>query len=109
MRRHASIFSKEPNHPQNTPSYSGEAPAKTGRAKKASRKVTEARATAQRTKLDRQAEERKQAAQETAPSKKPGAKKGQQRLASPRATAPIAPPIHHHLLDHLGGNHSDIS
>src|SRR5260370_11968323 len=107
MRRHASIFSKEPNHPQNTPSYSGEAPAKTGRAKKASRKVTEARATAQRTKPDRQGEERKQAAQESATCKKRGAKKGQQRLDSRRANATIARAIDDYLLDHIGGNHSD--
>jgi integrase/recombinase XerD len=101
------MFSKEPNHPQNTPSYPGEAPAQTGRAKKASRKVTEARATAQRTKLERQAEERKQAAQETTPSKKPGAKKGQQRLDNRRANATIARAIDDYLLDHIGGNHSD--
>jgi integrase/recombinase XerD len=74
-------------------------------------KVTEARATAQRAKLDAQAEARNDQAVETARAtkRKPlGGKKEQQRLRTFRRTnTTIGRAIDDYLLDHMGGNSSD--
>jgi len=72
--------------------------------------VTEARATAQRAKLDAQAEARNGQAVETsaaAKRKHPGGKKEQQRsLTNRRTNTTIGRAIDDYLLDHLGGNSS---
>ena len=74
-------------------------------------KVTEARATAQRAKLDAQAEARNDQAASTArtPQRKPlGGKKEQQRLLNNRRNnTTIGRAIDDYLLDHMGGNSSD--
>jgi site-specific recombinase XerD len=74
-------------------------------------KVTEARATAQRAKLDAQAEARNDQAASTARNtkRKPlGGKKEQQRLLTNRRTnTTIGRAIDDYLLDHMGGNSSD--
>ena len=75
--------------------------------KKPSKHVTEARATAQRAKLDAQAEARLVAQQETTTAKKPKNKKDQQQLlANRRANTTIERAIEDYLLDHEGGNSS---
>ncbi len=83
----------------------------TRRTSTGSSRVTEARAAAQRVKLDTQAELREQGAteaKEAAALKKARGKKEQQRLqASRRATTTIAHAVDDYLLDHEGGNHSD--
>ena len=78
------------------------------RTGKPSKHVTDARATAQRAKLDAQAEERRTTAeQETTQPKKPKTKKDQrQLLASRRANTTIERAIEDYLSDHEGGNHS---
>ena len=92
---------------------SEEARTKTGRARRVSPKssITEARATAQRAKLDAQAEERSERAGEeatTAKHKQPRGKKEQQRLlTNRRANTTIGRAIDDYLLDHMGGNSSD--
>src|SRR6266581_2949863 len=76
--------------------------------KRASRRVTEARAIAQRAKLDAQAEAREQPATKTGASKQRSGKQTQQRLqANRRAHTTIARAMEDYLLDHEGGNHSD--
>ncbi len=75
--------------------------------KRASRRVTEARAIAQRAKLDAQAEAREQPATKTGASKQRSGKQTQQRLqANRRAHTTIARAMEDYLLDHEGGNHS---
>ena len=92
---------------------SEEARTMTGRARRVSPKssVTEARATAQRAKLDTQAEKRNDLAGEeaaTAKRKQPRGKKEQQRLlTNRRANTTIGRAIDDYLLDHMGGNSSD--
>ena len=78
------------------------------RTGKPSKHVTDARAAAQRAKLDAQAEERRTTAeQETTQPKKPKTKKDQrQLLASRRANTTIERAIEDYLSDHEGGNHS---
>ena len=94
--------------PKNTPA-TGE---KTPRANKRSSRVTEARAAAQRVKLDAQAEAREQEAAEvkeaSALKKARGKKEQQQRqLQAPRrVSTTIGHAIDDYLLDHEGGNHS---
>jgi integrase/recombinase XerD len=69
-----------------------------------SAKVTDARAHAQREKLNAQAKQRDMKA---VPSKKPGGKKEQpQLLARRRANTSLASAIEDYLLDHEGGNSS---
>ncbi len=74
-------------------------------------KVTEARATAQRAKLDAQAEVRNEQAacySESTKRKPLGGKKEQQRLLTNRRTnTTIGRAIDDYLLDHMGGNSSD--
>ncbi len=96
------------NESQQTP-HAGE-PAGQGdpsrQRKKASRRVTDARAVVQRAKLDAQAEAREQPATNGA-AKQRGGKPTQQRLqATRRANTTIARAIEDYLLDHEGGNHS---
>ena len=81
---------------------------KTRRTRAGSTSVTEARAAAQRVKLDTQAEAREQeTATAAAALKKARNKKEQGKLqAARRATATIARAIDDYLLDHEGGNHS---
>lgn len=77
--------------------------------KKTNSTVTDARAAAQRVKLDAQAEDRKQQeeAQEKTVVKKPKGKREQQRLLNNRrANTTIERAIEDYLLDHEGGNHS---
>jgi site-specific recombinase XerD len=71
--------------------------------------VTEARAVAQRAKLDAQVEARRQQeTQEKAVAKRPKGKKEQQRLLNNRrANTTVERAIEDYLLDHEGGNHSD--
>ncbi len=78
------------------------------RTGKPSKHVTDARATAQRAKLDAQAEERRVTnEQETIQPKKPKTKKDQrQLLASRRANTTVERAIEDYLSDHEGGNHS---
>ncbi len=78
------------------------------RTGKPSKHVTDARAAAQRAKLDAQAEERRTTAeQETTQPKKPKTKKDQrQLLASRRANTTIERAVEDYLSDHEGGNHS---
>jgi integrase/recombinase XerD len=92
------------HEPKNTPK-TGE---KTRRARAGSTNVTEARAAAQRVKLDAQAEAREQETLTSAAAlKKARNKKEQGKLqAARRATATIARAIDDYLLDHEGGNHS---
>jgi site-specific recombinase XerD len=96
--------------PKDTPT-TGVHGATTRRTSAGSSRVTEARAAAQRVKLDAQAEIREQGAteaKEAAALKKARGKKEQQRLqASRRATTTIAHAVDDYLLDHEGGNHSD--
>jgi len=96
--------------PKDTPT-TGAHGATTRRTSAGSSRVTEARAAAQRVKLDTQAEIREQGAakvKEAAALKKARGKKEQQRLqASRRANTTIAHAVDDYLLDHEGGNHSD--
>jgi integrase-like protein len=76
-----------------------------------SKNVTEARAAAQRSKLDNQAEDRRAATQETSsqaiPTKKAGGKQEQQRLLHRRrADTTLEGAVADYLLDHEGGNSS---
>jgi site-specific recombinase XerD len=92
------------HEPKNTPK-TGE---KTRRTRANSASVTEARAAAQRVKLDTQAEAREQETVTGAAAlKKARSKKEQGKpQAARRATATIARAIDDYLLDHEGGNHS---
>jgi len=76
--------------------------------KKTNSTVTDARATAQRAKLDAQADVRKQQeTQEKTVAKKAKGKREQQRLLNNRrANTTIERAIEDYLLDHEGGNHS---
>ena len=98
--------SEEPkNTPQSLSSDQRNAPKK-GK-NQASKKVTEARASAQRAKLDAQAEGRKQESAEVPKPKEPKGKNERQRLlANRRAGATLTRAIDDYLLDHEGGNHS---
>ena len=74
---------------------------------KPSKNVTEARAAAQRAKLDAQAESRRLAAERSAStSKKKGKREQQDLLARRRARMTIGNSVEDYLLDHEGGNHS---
>ena len=78
------------------------------RSGKPSDQVTQARAIAQRAKLDNQAEARRTTTQETATPKKAKGKKDQkQLLANRRANTTIERAIEDYLTDHEGGNHSN--
>ena len=92
------------HEPKNTPK-TGE---KTRRARAGSTHVTEARAAAQRVKLDAQAEAREQETLTSAAALKKARNKKEQGKpqAARRATATIARAIDDYLLDHEGGNHS---
>src|SRR6266571_3330070 len=109
QRRHNAMFSKDPrgqknaHNAQGTPPQSASTPTK-GRAA-SSRKVTEARATAQRAKLDAQTDARRRKEEDAAPAKPSPAKRERERPGSRRA-ATIELAIADYLLDHAGGNHS---
>jgi len=77
-------------------------------SKKTNSTVTDARAAAQRVKLDAQADARKEKeTQEKTVAKKPKGKREQQRLLNNRrANTTIERAIEDYLLDHEGGNHS---
>ena len=76
------------------------------RSAKASKRITEARAAAQRAKLDEQAEDRR-ATSETTKTRKTGGKKAQRDpLARRRASTTIERAIADYLADHEGGNSS---
>ena len=73
----------------------------------ASKKVTEARASAQRAKLDAQAEGRQQeAAEAPKPKESKGKNERQRLLANRRAGTTLTRAIDDYVLDHEGGNHS---
>jgi len=103
------MYSKDPHGQKNaqngpgTPSQSQSSP--TTKRAKSSRKVTEARASAQRTKLDSQAEERRRTADDAARAK-PSAGKLEGGQSGSRRAATIERAIADYLLDHAGGNHS---
>ncbi len=69
--------------------------------------VAEKRATAQRTKLDAQAQARVHQAAEAATGKPKGRHDQQRPQASRRASTTIARAVDDYLQDHAGGNHSD--
>ncbi len=72
-----------------------------------SKRVTEARAAAQRAKLDAQAETRRLVAQQTPkPKNARGKREPSDPLAKRRATTTLARAIEDYLHDHEGGNHS---
>ena len=76
--------------------------------KQPSEHVTEARASAQRAKLDAQDEARRQASEKTSATQQAQSKHQQKDLlAKRRARATIGHAIADYLLDHEGGNHSD--
>ena len=93
------------------PAPSTVAPTRRKRTEGTSRKVTEARATAQRAKLDALAQERQrktELAQKEGKAKPSQGKQDQQDLlAQRRANTPITRAIDDYLLDHVGGNRSD--
>ena len=77
------------------------------KARKRRPDVTEARARAQRAKLDTQAEQRQQADQEAAAQKSKGKVTQADMQAKRRAATTIARAIDDYLQDHDGGNHSE--
>ncbi len=103
------MFSKDPRGQKNAqngpgaPPQSASTPAK--KQVKSSRKVTEARASAQRAKLDAQAEERRSQAERVAKNK-PATGKRERGQSGSRRAATIEGAIADYLLDHAGGNHS---
>ena len=75
--------------------------------KKPSKQVTEARAAAQRAKLDAQAESRRLEAEKAATTpKKQGKREQRDLLARRRARLTVENAVEDYLLDHEGGNHS---
>jgi len=95
--------------PKNTPqSLSSDQRNASKKAKnQASKKVTEARASAQRAKLDAQAEGRKQEAAKVPQPKESKGKNERQRLPiHHRASITLIQAIEDYVLDHEGGNHS---
>src|SRR2546425_361590 len=111
QRRHNAMFSKDPrgqknaHNAQGPPPQSAATPTK-GRAA-SSRKVTEARATAQRAKLDAQTDARRHTAEDAAQAKpSPGTGKRERERPGSRRAATIEHAIADYLLDHAGGNHS---
>jgi hypothetical protein len=77
------------------------------RATTGSRKVTEARANAQRTKLDAQADAHRRTAEDAARAKpSPGTGKRERERPGNRRGATVERAIADYLLDHAGGNHS---
>ena len=100
---------KRPTRPKNAHNAQGTPPQSattlSKKQAKSSRKVTEACASAQRAKLDAQAEERRRQADDAARAKpSPGKRKRAQ--AGNRRAATIERAIADYLLDHAGGNHS---
>src|SRR5260370_7275275 len=76
-------------------------------AKNPSKQVTEARAAAQRTKLNAQAAERRRTAEHTSKTKRANGKQGQRDLLTKRrAQTTVARAIEDYLADHEGSNHS---
>lgn len=75
---------------------------------KPSKRVTEARASAQRTKLDAQAETRREAAEQQVVKLKNarGKREPGDALAKRRAATTLARTIEDYVNDHEGGNHS---
>jgi site-specific recombinase XerD len=75
--------------------------------KKPSKQVTEARASAQRAKLDAQAESRRLETENSATTqKKQGKREQRDLLARRRARMTVENSVEDYLLDHEGGNHS---
>ena len=76
-------------------------------SKQPSKQVTEARAAAQRTKLNAQAAERRRTAEHTSKTKRANGKQGQRDLLTKRrAQTTVARAIEDYLADHEGSNHS---
>src|SRR2546423_6433733 len=103
------MYSKDPRGQKNAQNGTG-APAQSAsthakKQVKSSRKVTEARASAQRAKLDAQVEERQSQAEQAANARPAAGKRERERPGSRRA-ATIEGAIADYLLDHAGGNHS---
>jgi integrase len=104
------MYSKDPRgqknaqNAQGTPPPSASTPTKR-RATTGSRKVTEARATAQRAKLDTQADARRRTAEDAARAKPSPGKRERERPGNRRG-ATVERAIADYLLDHAGGNHS---
>jgi len=103
------MFSKDPHGQKNAHNVAGAPPQSqsspgTGRAT-SSRKVTVARANAQRAKLDAQAQARQHTAEDTARAR-PSPAKRERGQPGKRRAATIERAVADYLLDHAGGNHS---
>jgi site-specific recombinase XerD len=97
------------NEAQQTPESEGPSRQSVTRRERtrASKRVTEARALAQRAKLDAQAEARQEPVTQAGSSKQRSGKHTQRGLqANRRAHTTVARAIEDYLLDHEGGNHS---
>jgi hypothetical protein len=103
------MYSKDPHGQKNAQNGQGtlsqSASTPTKKQAKGSRKVTEARASAQRAKLDTQAEARAKATKDTARAKTSPGKRERGQPAR-RGAATIERAIADYLLDYAGGNHS---
>ena len=76
-------------------------------SKQPSKQVTEARAAAQRAKLNAQAAERRRTAEKTSKTKRANGKQGQRDLLTKRrAQTTMVRAIEDYLADHEGSNHS---
>ena len=106
------MYSKDPRDQKNAKNAQGTPPPSAStptnrRATTGSRKVTEARATAQRAKLDTQADARRRTAEDAARAKpSPGTGKRERERPGNRRGATVERAIADYLLDHAGGNHS---
>ena len=106
------MYSKDPRDQKNAKNAQGAPPPSASpptnrRATTGSRKVTEARATAQRAKLDTQADARRRTAKDAARAKpSPGTGKRERERPGNRRGATVERAIADYLLDHAGGNHS---
>jgi site-specific recombinase XerD len=100
------MYSKDPHGQKNAQKTPQSSSSPTTRRVTSSRKVTEARATAQRAKQDAQAQERRSQA-ERAEKAKPAAGKRERERPGSRRAGTIEGAIADYLLDHAGGNHSN--
>jgi integrase/recombinase XerD len=103
------MFSKDPHGPKNAQNGAGKLSPSTStptkKQAKGSRKVTQARANAQRAKLDAQADARQRTAEDTARAR-PSPAKRERGQPGKRRAATIERAIADYLLYHAGGNHS---
>jgi site-specific recombinase XerD len=102
------MYSKDPRGQKNAQGTTPQPEsAPTTKRATGSRKVTEARATAQRTKLDAQSDARRRTAEDAAKAKpSAGTAKRERERPGNRRAATVERAIADYLLDHAGGNHS---